>query len=294
MRLVSLLPSATEIVYALGLGDDLVGVTFECDEPPSARTEKTVVVGGRDTRGMSPAEIDAYVKSQMAAGADLYTLHAGALAGLDPDLILTQDLCRVCALPSGQVSGALDHLGCRADVVSLDPYSLDQVLETFTEVGARAGVPQRAAALVSALRARLDAVAAAVAGRPRPRVAVVEWVDPPFTAGHWVPDLVTAAGGEPVAARPGRRSVETTWAQLAAARPEVVLVTPCGFHLEGAVAQAARVVPHFPGARVWAVDGDALVVRPGPRVVDGVEAIASILHPEAVPAAPEGAVARVR
>ncbi|OJF11517.1 ABC transporter substrate-binding protein [Couchioplanes caeruleus] len=293
MRLVSLLPSATEIVYALGLGADLVGVTFECDEPPSARTEKTVVVGGRDTRGMTPAEIDGYVKSQMAAGADLYTLHAGALAGLDPDLILTQDLCRVCALPSGQVSGALDHLGCRADVVSLDPYTLDEVLATFTEVGERAGVPERAAALVASLRGRLDAVAAAVAGRPRPRVAVVEWVDPPFTAGHWVPDLIAAAGGEPVAARPGRKSVETTWAELAAARPDVVLVTPCGFHLDGAVAQAAAVVPHFPEARVWAIDGDALVVRPGPRVVDGVEAIAAILHPDAVPAAPEGAVARV-
>ncbi|MEV6597716.1 ABC transporter substrate-binding protein [Actinoplanes sp. NPDC051346] len=293
MRLVSLLPSATEIVYALGLGDDLVGVTFECDEPPTARAEKTVVVGGRDTRGMTPSEIDAYVKSQMAAGADLYTLHAGALADLDPDLILTQDLCRVCALPSGQVSGALDHLGCRADVVSLDPYSLAEVLETFVEVGERAGVPHRAAALVSSLRARLDAVAAAVAGRPRPRVAVVEWVDPPFTAGHWVPDLITAAGGEPVAARPGQRSVETTWAELAAARPEVVLVTPCGFHLEGAADQAARVVPHFPGARVWAIDGDALVVRPGPRVVAGVEAIAAILHPDVVPPAPEGAVARV-
>ncbi|MEU7901562.1 ABC transporter substrate-binding protein [Actinoplanes sp. NPDC049118] len=293
MRLVSLLPSATEIVYALGLGDDLVGVTFECDEPPSARAEKTVVVGGRDTRGMTPGEIDAYVKQQLSAGGDLYTLHSGALAVLAPDLILTQDLCRVCALPSGQVSDALDHLGCRADVLSLDPYSLAEVLETFVRVGEHAGVPARAHALVAALRARLDAVAAAVGGRPRPRVAVVEWVEPPFTAGHWVPDLVTAAGGTPVAARPGARSVETTWADLAAADPEIVLVTPCGFHLDGAAAQAAAVVPHFPAAQVWAIDGDALVVRPGPRLVDGVEAIAAILHPGAVPAAPPGAVARV-
>ena len=131
MRLVSLLPSATEIVYALGLGDDLVGVTFECDEPPAARQEKTVVVGGRDTSGMDPGAIDAYVKEQMAAGADLYTLHADALSGLAPDLILTQDLCRVCALPSGQVSDALEHLGCRADVLSLDPYTLEDVLGTF-------------------------------------------------------------------------------------------------------------------------------------------------------------------
>jgi iron complex transport system substrate-binding protein len=293
MRLVSLLPSATEIVYALGLGDDLVGVTFECDEPATARTDKTVVVGGRDTHGMSPGAIDDYVKAQLAVGGDLYTLHAGALAGLDPELILTQDLCRVCALPSDHVSDALDYLGCRADVLSLDPYSLVEVLATIVEVGARAGVPEKAHALVAGLRERLDRVAAAVAGRPRPRVAIVEWVDPPFTAGHWVPDLVVAAGGEPVAARPGARSVETTWAELAAAEPDIVLVTPCGFHLDGAAAQALSVTPHFPTAAVWAIDGDGLVVRPGPRLIDGVEAIAAILHPDAVPAPPPGAIARV-
>jgi iron complex transport system substrate-binding protein len=192
------------------------------------------------------------------------------------------------------VSDALDYLGCRADVLSLDPYSLPEVLATFDAVGAAAGVPERALDLVSGLRARLDRVAAAVAGRPRPRVAVVEWVDPPFTAGHWVPDLVTAAGGEPVAARAGMRSVETTWGSLAAASPDIVLVTPCGFHLDGAAAQAAAVTQHFPGAQVWAIDGDGLVVRPGPRLIDGVEAIAAILHPGAVPAPAPGTIARVR
>jgi iron complex transport system substrate-binding protein len=293
VRLVSLLPSATEIVYALGLGDDLVGVTFECDEPPSARLDKTVVVGGRDTRGMSPREIDEYVKARMAAGDDLYTLHAGALAALDPELILTQDLCRVCALPSGQVSDALDYLGCRADVVSLDPYTLDEVLDTIRTVGARTGVADRASRLIDGLRARLDAVAAAVCERPRPRVAVVEWVDPPFTAGHWVPDLVRAAGGEPVAARAGTRSVETSWAGFREAEPEVVIVAPCGFHLTGAVEQARAVAAQLPGTAVWAIDADGIVVRPGPRLVDGVEAIAAILHPGVVPAPPAGAVVRV-
>ncbi|GIG88291.1 ABC transporter substrate-binding protein [Plantactinospora endophytica] len=293
MRLVSLLPSATEIVYALGLGDDLVGVTFECDEPPSARTDKTVVVGGRDTRDMTPAAIDDYVKAQMAAGADLYTLHADALAGLAPDLILTQDLCRVCALPSDHVEDALDYLGCRADVLSLDPYSLEEVFGTILAVGARTGVPDRAEALVAGLRDRLAAVATAVRGRPRPRVAVVEWVEPPFTAGHWVPDLVRAAGGEPVAARPGARSVQTTWPEFAAARPEIVLVTPCGFHLYGAARQAEVVAARLPGVPVWAVDADGLVVRPGPRLVDGVEAIAAILHPDAVLEPPEGTIARI-
>jgi iron complex transport system substrate-binding protein len=293
MRLVSLLPSATEIVYALGLGDDLVGVTFECDEPASARIDKAVVVGGRDTRGMTPAEIDEYVKERLSSGDDLYHLHADALAGLDPDLILTQDLCRVCALPSDHVSQALDYLGCRSDVLSLDPYTLDEVLGTIVAVGDRAGVPERAAALVENLRARLAAVAGKVADRTRPRVVIVEWVDPPFTAGHWVPDLVRAAGGEPVAARAGARSVQTTWQEFADAEPDVVIVAPCGFHLDGAVEQARTVAPSLPGVPVWAIDADGIIVRPGPRVVNGVEAIAAILHPDAVPEPPYGVIARV-
>ena len=293
MRLVSLLPSATEIVYSLGLGEDLVGVTFECDEPPAARTEKTVVVGGRDTRGMTPGEIDSYVRAQLAAGADLYTLHAQALADLRPDLILTQDLCRVCALPSGHVEDALGYLGCRADVLSLDPHTLDDVLGSILAVGRRTGVSERATRLVGDLRARLARVAAAVAGRRRPKVAVIEWVDPPFTAGHWIPDLVSAAGGRPVAARPGAPSVPTSWAAIAAAAPDVVVVAPCGYHLPGVIEQARAAVQALPGTPVWAIDADGIVVRPGPRVVDGVEAIAAILHPGAVPDPRPGAIARV-
>ena len=293
MRVVSLLPSATEIVYALGLDDQLVGVTFECDEPPRARQDKTVVVGGRDTRDLSPADIDAYVKAQLADGNDLYALHAQAMAGLNPDLILTQDLCRVCALPSGQVSEALDYLGCQADVLSLDPHTLDDVLDTILAVGDRTGVSERAQDLVASLRARLDAVAATVAGRPRPRVAVVEWVDPPFNAGHWVPDLVTVAGGEPVAARPGARSAQTTWDEFRAGEPDVVIVAPCGFRLDGATRQARTVAEHLPDVPVWAIDGDGLIVRPGPRLVEGVEAIATILHPGVLGPPPSSAVARV-
>lgn len=296
MRLVSLLPSATEIVYALGLGNQLVGVTFECDEPASARRDKTVVVGGRDTSGMSPAAIDAYVRAQFAAGEDLYTLHADALAALAPELILTQDLCRVCALPSGHVEEALDYLGCTAEVVSLDPHSLDDVLATILTVGRHAGALPRAEQLVAALRQRLAAVARRVAGQRRPAVAVVEWTDPPFTAGHWVPDLVTAAGGQPVAAASGAPSVQATWEQIRAAGPEVVVVAPCGFHLDGAAAQAEAVARHLPGIPVWAIDADGLVVRPGPRLVDGIEALAAVLHPGTAGAAgtvPAGRIRRV-
>jgi iron complex transport system substrate-binding protein len=297
VRLVSLLPSATEIVYALGLGEDLVGVTFECDEPAAARREKTVVVGGRDTSGMTPGEIDSYVRAQLAAGADLYTLQAEALGRLEPDLILTQDLCRVCALPSGDVEDALGYLGCRADVLTLDPRSLDEVLDSILDVGQAAGVPDRATRLVGELRARLARTAARVAGRRRPRVAVVEWVDPPFTAGHWIPDLVSAAGGQPVAAHPGAPSVPTSWPEIAAAAPEVVVVAPCGYHLPGAIEQARSVARALPDAAVWAIDADGIVVRPGPRLVLGVEALASVLHPvvpgDGPAAAPPGTVYRV-
>jgi iron complex transport system substrate-binding protein len=293
VRLVSLLPSATEIVYALGLGEDLVGVTFECDEPPAARAEKAIVVGGRDTRGMTPGEIDSYVRAQTAAGADLYTLHARALADLKPDLILTQDLCRVCALPSGHVEDALSYLGCQADVLSLDPRSLDEVLDSILTVGQRAGVPGQAERLVGGLRARLARTAARIAGRRRPRVAVVEWVDPPFTAGHWIPDLVSAAGGQPVAARPGELAVPTSWAAIAAAEPELLVVAPCGYHLPGAIEQARSAALALPGLPVWAIDADGIVVRPGPRLVDGVEAIAALLHPDGAPAEHRDPVHRV-
>jgi iron complex transport system substrate-binding protein len=293
VRVVSLLPSATEIVYALGLGDQLVGVTFECDEPASARRDKTVVVGGRDTSGMDPAEIDAYVREQLAAGNDLYTLDAGALAALSPQLILTQDLCRVCAVPAGHVAEALDFLGCTAEVLALDPHSLDDVLETIETVGYRAGARQEADLLVASLRQRLRDVASRVADQPRPAVAVVEWVDPPFTAGHWVPDLVVAAGGRPVAACPGGRSAQTSWDAIADTGPEVVVVAPCGFKLDEAAAQAELAASRLPGLPVWAIDANGLIVRPGPRLVDGVEALAGILHPEQAAAVPAGRIRRI-
>lgn len=292
--MVSLLPSATEIVYALGCADVLVGVTFECNEPARARREKTVVVGGRDTSVMTPGAIDAWVRGQVAAGIDLYTLHRDALAGLAPDVVLTQDLCRVCAVPAGRVAEALAHLGCAADVVTLDPHTLDEVLAGICLVGERLAVPERAAALVAGLRARLDVVAGRVRDQSRPTVAVLEWVDPPFTAGHWVPDLVRAAGGTPVAAVPGGRSVPTTWDEVAAAAPDVVLVAPCGFGLEAATEQARSIASRLPDTPVWAIDADGLVVRPGPRLVKGIEAIAAVLHPEVCGEPATGTVRRVR
>ncbi len=282
MRVVSLLPSATEIVYALGAQDRLVGVTFECDEPASARADHRVIVSGRDTSAMDVAAIDAYVRAELAAGRDLYTRDEGAMAGLAPDVILTQDLCGVCAVPTGQVDAALAHLQCRAEVVTLDPMTLDDVLDGVRLVGAALGVRDAASEVVAALHRRLDAVGVAVAGLPRRRTAVVEWVDPLFTGGHWIPDQVAAAGGDPVGGHPGAASGATSWDHLRRERPEVVLVAPCGYGLDGAAEQAEVARRHLPDTEVWAIDGNAVVVRPGPRLVEGVEAIAAVLHPGAV------------
>jgi len=286
MRIVSLLPSATEITYALGLEDQLYGVTFECDEPPRARLDKEILVGGMRTAGMDPAAIDTIVRKRLAAGEDLYTLDAGALAHLQPDLILTQDLCAVCAVPTERVRDAAERLGCDAAVVTLDPYSLDEVIESIGTVARAAGVADRGEQLIKELRSRLDSVIMDVGDLARPRVAVVEWVDPPFGAGHWMPDMITAAGGEPVACRPRQRSVPTSWDAVAEAHPEIVIVSPCGFDLDGAVGQAKMLVDdaafaeRFPATQVWAIDADGIMVRPGPRLVDGVEALAALIHPE--------------
>jgi iron complex transport system substrate-binding protein len=286
-RIVSLLPSATEIVFALGLGDRLAGVTFECDHPPEARGLPVVSSSGL-AEGLELADIDDAVRDATADGSPLYRLDEDLIARIDPDLILTQDLCRVCAVPSGDVDEALGRLGCSAAVVSLDPHRLDDILADILRVGEAAGVGSRAHSVVGALRGRIDAVAVAVEGRTaagadRPRVAVLEWVDPPWGAGHWIPDLVSVAGGDPVVARPGDHAHAATWTDVVDAAPDIVVVAPCGFHLADAVAQAAAAADQLadtPAGRsgnIWAVDADAHIVRPGPRVVDGLEVLAWVI-----------------
>ena len=288
-RIVSLLPSATEIVHALGLADQLVGVTFECDVPHDPRRDREVVVGGLDTQGKAPEEIDALVREKIAAGDNLYQLDEDRFRACDPTHVLTQDLCRVCALPAEEADAALSRLGCRADVTTLDPHTLDEVFDTIHATGRSLGVDDRATALVSALRTRVETVESRVAGRARPRVFVLEWSDPPFLSGHWVPDLVTHAGGTPVLAEAGERSVPTDWAAIAAHDPDIIVVAPCGFGIDDASDQATAVLDRLPPrAQVWAIDADGLVVRPGPRLVDGIEALADIFHPVV---APEDAVA---
>jgi iron complex transport system substrate-binding protein len=282
VRVVSLLPSATEIVFALGRGDDLVGVTFECDFPPAAR-DRRIVSTSALPEGLSPSQIDAAVSERIAAGEDLYRLDEGAFSDLDPDVVLTQDLCAVCAVDVDRVDDALAHLGCAAQVVTLDPVSLDAVLDSIADVGTALGVEAEARELVRSLRGRLDQLGRVVAGAPRTAVLVLEWTDPPFSAGHWVPDLVTAGGGRPVMANPGADSQRLDWDAISSAAAEVVIVAPCGYHLGPAYEHAAELVASRrlpPDAQVWAVDADSYFVRPGPRLVDGAELVGQILHPE--------------
>jgi iron complex transport system substrate-binding protein len=293
VRIVSLLPSTTEILFAIGAGDDVVGVTFECDFPPAARSRR-IVSTSAIPEGLSPAEIDTFVVEAWARGDDLYHLDEGALSGLDADLVVTQDLCAVCAVDVSVVDDALAHLGCRADVLTVDPHTLDEVLESVLTLGSSTGRADAAEELVAGLRARLAAVDAAVAGMRRPRTLVLEWTQPPFAPGHWVPEMVHHAGGFGVLGAAGDKSFRTTWDAVAAAGPEVVVAAPCGYHLDGAADLAADLVARdvLPtGIPVWAVDANASFARPGPRLVDGIEALAGILHPEAV-GAPPAAMAR--
>lgn len=279
MNIVSLLPSTTEIIFDLGLEDQLRGVTVECNWPSGARTGREIVVDTFTKPGMTPGDIDTIVKERMAAGLDLYNLDDDALARCAPDLILSQDLCRVCAVASGDVDAAIARLRCDATVLQIDPQNLLEVIESINTIAHAAGVPHRGLALTQALHERLLAVSENVKGKTRPPVFVLEWIDPPFGAGHWVPDIIAAAGGDPVLCRPGQRSVQTTWQEITAAAPDVVIVAPCGFNLDGAAEQAQSIEHLLPSsASVWAIDADSVMVRPGPRLVDGVEAIAAMLH----------------
>jgi iron complex transport system substrate-binding protein len=240
--------------------------------------------------GLTVAQIDAEVRARVAAGDDLYTLDEGALRDLDPDVIVTQDLCAVCAVAVANVDQALAHLGCHAEVVTVDPMTLDEVLRSISTLGTVAGHAREAAALVSSLRDRIERVESLVADRARPRMAVLEWTDPPFAPGHWLPDLVTAAGATCALGESGQRSHQIDWNDLAESAPDLIVVAPCGFDLDGTSKIATTVSASGrlpPGTPVWAVDANAAFVRPGPRVVDGIETLAGIAHPESAPARPD-------
>jgi iron complex transport system substrate-binding protein len=284
MRIASLVPSSTEMLFAIGLGDDVVGVTHECDWPPEAR-ELPHLTNTVLPEGLSAGEIDAAVKQVVGEGRALYSLDEARLAELAPDLIVSQAVCDVCAVSYEDVVAVAERLPGPPQVLQQDPSSLAEVLEDVERLGAAAGIGGRGRALRSELEARLEAVAAAVAGAGRPRVVALEWLDPPFVGGHWLPEMVEIAGGEDVAGTAGAKSPEVEWEALDKLGPEVVVVMPCGWYLEDSVAQA---VEHrerlraLGAARAFAVDAASTYSRPGPRLVDGVELLAHLLHPERV------------
>ncbi len=289
MRIATLLPSATEIVCALGLADQIVAVSHECDYPPEIRGRSVVVRSLIDSASRSSGEIDADVEAALARGESLYQIDAAALAAVRPDLLITQDLCEVCALPSLDVEAITGELPGSPRILRLHPHTLDGILGDIVEVGAATGRDTEAHHVVDDLRARIARVEAAVCGRGRPRVFCMEWLDPPFCGGHWMPELVSLAGGEEVLGRPSRPSVRVSWEKITQARPDVVVLTVCGFDVGRTLREAAsieshpawRALPAVRAGRVYATDGAAYFSRSGPRIVDGLEILAAILHPPA-------------
>jgi iron complex transport system substrate-binding protein len=275
MRICSLLPSATEIVGHLGMTGSLVGVSEECDWPPEVRT-LPVVTGSRvDPSSLTSAEIDGAVRAAVADGSSLYALDERVLDELAPDVILTQDLCTVCAV-SGDDVATLCPVG--GEVISLNPRTLGEIAQSVETLGERLGVPARGTQVAVEMRAAIDEIRTRVAGRPRRRIFVAEWVDPPFVAGHWLPEMVEAAGGEDVLGRPGEPSFPTTWDEVAALEPELIVVAACGFDARRGAQEADGAVLPAPAE---AVDANAYYSRPAPRVADGVRQLGFLLHPEA-------------
>ena len=299
MRIVSFLSSATEIVALIGLGDDLVGISHECDHPPHLLDRPRVSRVRFDPAGMDSGDIDTAVREAMARFGSVYQVDVALLRRLAPEIILTQAVCEVCAVPTGSVMEAVGGLRRTPRVVSLDAHSVEQILQSIADVGLAAGADEAAARAVGGLRDRISAVEAAVRGRARPRVLLLEWLEPPFIPGHWVPEMVEIAGGVCLAGVRGGRSPEVAWESLAALDPDVLLIEPCGYDLERAVEEACRfedrlrrIAPRaYAEGRVWALDSGRFS-RSGPRVIEGIEALAAVLHPDAFDAVPSGAVAR--
>jgi iron complex transport system substrate-binding protein len=272
------------MLFALGLGESVVGVTHECDWPPDAAAlphlTATVLPAGLDAD-----EIDAAVKELVGEGRALYSLDEGRLAELAPDLIVTQAVCEVCAVSYEDVVTVAARLPSKPQVLQQDPSSLGEVLEDVMMLGAAAGVEERARELRDDLERRLGAVRAAVAAAPRPRVLALEWLDPPFLGAHWVPEMIAIAGGEDVAGRGGQKSPQVEWEDLLGLEPEVVVAMPCGWYLEDSRAQALEHrerLDALGAQRLFAVDAASSFSRPGPRLVDGVELLAHLFHPERV------------
>lgn len=284
MRIASLVPSATEMLFALGLGDSVVAVTHECDHPPRARSlphlTRTVLA-----EGLSAREIDTAVKQTVGEGRALYELDEERLAELAPDLIVTQAICDVCAVSYEDVLEVAARLPSRPRVLQQDPSTLSEMLEDVIRLGEATGLESEAHCMRGELEGRLASVRAAVSGARAPRVIALEWLDPPFVGGHWIPEMISIAGGDDVAGPPGLKSPEVQWGALSGLGPDVVIAMPCGWYVEESHAQALEhwePIARLGAGRVVAVDAASTFSRPGPRLVDGVELLGHILHPDLV------------
>jgi iron complex transport system substrate-binding protein len=289
MRIASLLSSATEIVYELGLQDRLVAISHECDWPPEALRLPRLSRSRFDPAGLTSGEIDAEVRRCMAEHGSVYQVDVDALRDARPDLILTQAVCEVCAVPTGSVEEAVAALPFQPRVLSLDSHTLEEILESLRQVAEAAGEPGRGGETVARLRMRIDRVRQAVAGRPRPRVLALEWLDPPFAPGHWIPEMIELAGGRCLIGRAGGHSVEVPWAEVEGLDPDFLLLVPCGYDLDRAREDAARahgrlhaLAPRAVRVGRAAVGHSSYFSRSGPRVVAGIEALAAALHPDAL------------
>jgi iron complex transport system substrate-binding protein len=295
VRIASLLPSATEIVYALGLEESLVAVTHECDYPESVKAKPVVTRSVLDGEGDS-AQIDRHIRELVHQGSSIYTLDAERLATLHPDLVLTQELCEVCAVSYPVVERAARRSSTPMQLVSLEPQQLADVFEHIRLVGRLADRGGEAERVVADLEGRIHEVDERVRHEPVRPVVILEWIDPPFNAGHWTPGLVAIAGGRDLLGIPGRPAHPIEWKAVIDSRPEVLVVSACGLSLERSLAEAEAVLSQFRvlADEAWVVDGNAFFSRPGPRLVDSVEILAGILHPTVVDAPPAAAARRLR
>ena len=301
MRICSLLPSATEIVYALGLGDQLYGVSHECDYPPEAAAKPTLIRSAFDQSSLSSLEIDHAVMERLRSGEGVYAIDQDLLRQAEPDLILTQELCDVCAVPYSEVKRAVDQLVSRPRLLPLSPSLLGDVLQDISRVGEATGREEQAGFLVRRLRERIDRVTSRTAtAAERPATFCLEWADPLYVAGHWIPEMVEMAGGIDGLGMKGKPSVQIKWERVIGYAPEVVILMPCGFDVERAVREMPLLtrlpgwsdLPAVQRGQVYAVNATAYFSRSGPRLVDGLELLAKILHPELFPGPIPGEVAR--